>query len=764
MRLAILLSTIALTLTPVTTRAQAPPAQAPAPPPAQTPASPPQAPAAADEEIELKPGPDEPFEEPTTTTLTFGARVTGIDGDGARYERYRDLGDGLFLDGFTFGTERRGWIVDLSADHVGRRDQRFAGSAILPGRLKIWGYWDQIPMLMSRSTTTLFATTSEGVLSIDDSLQAQVQALPNTTAQAAALDAALASARPFELKSRRHWFESGVEYIATPSLTLQTNVRQMNREGNIPFGGSFGHGNVVETLAPVNHRITDLDGTAEYVEGNLLVRGGYSGSWFHNDVTSLVFDNPWRAVDAGNASSRGRLSLAPSNSFINVNGMVSYRLPYRSRASVYGSLGTLRDAGDALVPFTVNTALPIVPLDRAESEGEARTSAVNLTFTSRPTSVVDVDMRYRVYDYDNRTPEFVTVQRVAYDNAVSTVNPPVHTEPFGVRRGTFDADVRVSPIRHLSAGVGFSRHDEERVHRIFEEVNDNVIRVTVDSIGHRFFSVRTKYEHGERRGVGDPSIIAETLLSLNDQPGMRHFDIASRDRNRVTIIGSVVPIDILSFSASIAAGKDDYIASEFGLRDNQHRVYSFGADVSPIDTVRAGMSYSFENYDALSRSRQWSPTTGNVERDDPSRNWATDSSDRVHSVIAELEVLQIADRFDLAVFADYNRARGTYQYLTGPVPNRTLPEEVIIDSTLPTPARLPEQRNELFRSNVDLTYAFSERWGLGTSFWYERYSVSDFSLDAESLPRTAIPGAVLLGYRYLPYTARTFWVRAIYKF
>ena len=46
---------------------------------------------------------------------------------------------------------------------------------------------------------------------------------------------------------------------------------------------------------------------------------------------------------------------------------------------------------------------------------------MNLSFTSRPLSTVGVDLRFRTYDYDNRTPEFLVTQRVAYDNGVSNV-------------------------------------------------------------------------------------------------------------------------------------------------------------------------------------------------------------------------------------------------------------------------------------------------------------------------------------------------------
>jgi MtrB/PioB family decaheme-associated outer membrane protein len=745
MRVRTLILAIPIGLLPALGMAQTPPVKPP-----QTGA---QVPAAA--------APAEPDEHPPLPTtygwLDFGVMKSHIDGDAARYERYRDLSDGPFLDRARYTSQPRGWLVDLAADHVGRRDQRYAGQASRPGQVKVWGLWDQIPMLMSRTTQTLFAVPSLGVLTIDDAIQAQVQAQP------AYLTTALQTARTFELSSFRHIFESGGEYIAKNGLTLDANLRHTNREGDIPYGGSFGHSQVVETIAPMHHKITDMDSSAEYARGDLLVRGGYNGSWFHNETTSLTFDNPFRATDISTAGSRGRLALAPSNSFITVNGLMSYKLPYKSRATVAASAGSLRDDGTPLLPFTVNTALPVLPLDRPATDGHARTSSVNLNFISRPVKAFDIDIRFRTYDYDNKTPQFLVTQRVGYDNAVSAVTNPAlqETEPFGVKRSTFDADVRLSPRSAFSAGIGVGRQSEERTFRIFEKITDDTFRVVFDSVGNTRVTLRSKYEHSQRRGHGDPAVIAAELNAIGEQGGMRHSDVASRNRDRVTIIGAVVPLSTLSFTGSLAAGKDDYLESEFGLRDNAHRVYSAGMEYAPNEYRSAGVSYSFERYTSLSRSRQASP---GVQFDDPSRNWATDTTDRAHSVIAHGELLQLVRNLDLTMFVDYNRTSGLYTYLTGPVPDRTLPEEAIVPTTLPPPSQLPPVSSELSRANVDLLYSLKERWGLGFSVQYERYRVKDFSLAADALTRLDPAGALLLGYQYLPYTAATFFVRTVYKF
>lgn len=729
-------------------------AQAPAAPPATSTAPAEQAATPAPREAE--PAGDHSL--PTTYgSLDMGVRGTHIDGDGARYERYRDLGDGVFLERARLATSQHGWMLSVGADHVGRRDQRYDGRAVLPGRVKLWGRYDQIPMLMSRTTRTLFTETAPGVLEIDDVIQAQVQA------QASYLATAVQTARRFDLGSRRRIVSGGAEWLAGKGVVVSTHVQHMNRDGDIPFGGSFGHSNVVETFAPVQHTLTDFDSSAEYAAGNVLARGGYTGSWFHNDVTSLTFDDPWRVTDSSSVGSRGRTALAPSNSFVGVNGLLSYKLPYRSRASVYGSVGSLRDAGDPLLPFTVNAALPVIPLARGTTDGHARTSSMNLSFTSRPTSSVDVDVRFKAYDYDNRTPQFLVTQRVGYDNAVSAVTTPAlqETEPFGVKRATFDADVRLSPIRAFSAGVGVGHQSEERTYRIFEKTTDDTVRIVADSTGNKWFTLRSKYEHTARRGEGDVGVITEELLAIGEQPDMRHYDIASRNRDRVTLTAGAVPFSTVSFNGSFAAGKDDYLESLFGLRDNHHRVYSLGMDYAPSDYYGAGLSYSFERYTSLSRSRQANP---GVQFDDPSRNWATDTADRAHSVIAHAEVKQFRQKIDINVFADYNRTRGLYQYLTGPVTDRTLPEEVVVPTSLPPPTQLPLVRSELARGNLDVLYALSERWGIGVSVWYERYRVSDFTLDADAQSRLDPAGALLLGYQYLPYTATTVWGRAVFTF
>jgi hypothetical protein len=173
-----------------------------------------------------------------------------------------------------------------------------------------------------------------------------------------------------------------------------------------------------------------------------------------------------------------------------------------------------------------------------------------------------------------------------------------------------------------------------------------------------------------------------------------------------------------------------------------------------------GASYSYEHYNALARSRQANTA---AEFADPSRNWASDGNDRVHSLVLNTGVNRIANRFDLGYSYDFNHAHSTYDYITGAVPNRTLPEEVVVDTTLPTPTALPRVRSELQRSTLDLTFPITSRVAIGVSHWYERFRVADFTLDIENTPTLVLGQSVLMGYLYRPFDANTFWARLLYR-
>ena len=83
----------------------------------------------------------------TDRELFIGGRLTSVEGDPARYQRYQDQRDGLLFTNFrySFAKPDAAWDFHARADNVGYRDQEFLGTYGLTGKLSLTGSWQQIP-------------------------------------------------------------------------------------------------------------------------------------------------------------------------------------------------------------------------------------------------------------------------------------------------------------------------------------------------------------------------------------------------------------------------------------------------------------------------------------------------------------------------------------------------------------------------------------------------------------------------------------------
>ena len=684
---------------------------------------------------------------PVNGWVDLGVRVTGVDGDPARYQRYRDLGDGLFLDTLRQAGERNGWLYTAGADHVARRDQRYFANLERPGRFKLTFAWDQIPLLISKDTRTLFDDESDGVLRVDNAIRAAARG------QVTNLAPFLADARQFRSGSRRDTLRVGAWFAPNTQTDVRVSLSSAHREGNMPFGGSFGFGLSTEMPAPIDHRTTDLDTDVEWSNGRALAGGGYHASWFTNQIPTVTWDNPLVLADTSSAPSQGRMALWPDSTYHLVNARGSLQLAGRSRLAAFVSVGTMRQDAE-LLPHTVNAEIAPIPLERGTAEAEARTTGANLTFTTRPWRRVAVDARYRLSDFDNRTPEFPLFGTVQYDTSASRVASS-GPEFLSVKRQNADFEVTFMPAGFPTIRAGWRGEFADRTHRIFETTSENMLRVSMDALNWTGFTVRALYEVGARTGDRlDLGLLGE----VGEQPGMRHYDVAERDRQRVTVQATASPNGWLGLNGSVAGGKDDYTTDgEFGLRDNTHQIYTVGFTVMPADRANLDVSYGLEKYSAFSASRQATPAQFN----DPTRNWGTDQDDNVHTLMANAEIVRAFPNTNIRLGYDFSRSKATYVYSVGVVTDRTLPEVSPPVPALTPPTQLPPVRVRWHSATADATYSFTRTLALGVSYWFENYDVEDFALANPRIAINDLPGALLLGYRYRDYTTHTAWVRVI---
>jgi hypothetical protein len=324
-----------------------------------------------------------------------------------------------------------------------------------------------------------------------------------------------------------------------------------------------------------------------------------------------------------------------------------------------------------------------------------------------------------------------------------------------VTRNTFDADAAFEVAPFTSLKVGYSNLGSEYQNRLWESTNEQVFRVSLDTTGNQYFSLRGLYENRSRTG---DNFEAEALSGAGELQDMRHYDIADRNRDRFTFIATATPGSLISFNASAGVGRDEYPTSGHGLQNYDSNQYSVGFDLAPDNRYNLTANYGWERYSSLQRSRTANDA---VQQADPTRDWTTDYDGKVNYFQGDFTIDGAITRTIIRFTGDWNKSNDTYLY------------GLVTGSPLAVPEQLPPVENELTRAAVDVTYEINRNLHFGAAYWFDDYNVQDFALGETTLTGLALPpvqpgippaatNALLLGYLYRPYTAHAGFVRLTY--
>ena len=675
--------------------------------------------------------------DPTWRQFEIGGRLSSVAGDPARWQRYRDLRDGVL---FTNARYEREWAATgqrfrVAADNVGWRDGRYVGWLERPGRFTVTGSWDGIPQFYSVDTKTPY--TGEGAtLPLDDATQRSIQ-----NAQAT-LSAYVPQAAQFDMVERRDTGLVSASISATTALQLTTSFRTQKHVGELPWGASFGFSNDVEVALPYTSRANDFNLGAEWSNQRNMLRVAYDGSWFNNNDDTLVWDSPLRVDDSSSAPGRGRMALWPTNQAHTFSVAGSSRLAARTQFTGFLSYGVWSN-DSTLQPFTINSQLPVIALPRPTTEAAANVFSTNLAVVSRPADDWRVTARLRTYNFDNQMPATTITNYVSYDSSMSTS----HTNgPFvySHARGSITADATWTGLQSVALGVGYARNHGGYVHRIFADTNEDVFTLTADAVSLPWGSIRAQAEFSDRSGS---DLDEASLVQIGEQPALRHYDIANRQRRKFEGQLNLFPSELWNVSVNAGVGTDEYGDSYFGLQESSFRVAGVALDFARPNGLGAGASYNYERYAGFHVSRSSGSETEFV---DPARDWTTDSSENVHYFSLYLTPPRFGRNTEARLVYDISDARANYVYGIAP------------GSPLVPPNQLPEAYNTLQELRVELRQRLSRRLAATVSYAFEDFNVYDFALDPSVVDSIVQPSSLVLGYVYRPYTTHSAVVGLLY--
>ena len=249
---------------------------------------------------------------------------------------------------------------------------------------------------------------------------------------------------------------------------------------------------------------------------------------------------------------------------------------------------------------------------------------MNYRYTSRPTPTTFVTASYRLYDFANQTEPFELTSIVRLDG-----------DAGAVARGG-DRAVRVyAPLRRRGCVVQPlparrpSRRRTEWSATTAPTGTSRPPRIT--SCAPRWTASRCRgarcvssTDHSLRTGSGlDEQVFEE----INEQQSLRQFDIANRSRDRVSAIVQYLPTPALGLSATASLGRERRPDSAFGLQDNDVHSLAAGADYTLTANAVASVSYGYDTYRTLQRSRQANPPPDPTFFDER-RDWQTRMNER----------------------------------------------------------------------------------------------------------------------------------------
>ncbi|MBS1809978.1 MAG: MtrB/PioB family decaheme-associated outer membrane protein [Acidobacteria bacterium] len=716
----------------------------------------------------------------TKFTFELGGQFTNVTGvRPSRYEEFRQVREGFLFRRFRIvaNPEDSPTFFKLIGRGPSELDQRYLLDFGRYGRFRTTVEYSGLPHLYSAGSRSLFGSSTPGVLTIPDQIQ---QTLQNTASAdlPTAVRSFVSSAPLVSLRVKRQTLKAEQRINLTDHWSVHLRYLNQRKFGSKPLGtGTYervgtANGDTFRVLAielpeQVNYRHNQFTAGTTYAREKWAINFDYTYSKFDNRISSLTFDNPFRATDLQatgsggvfdrGAFSRGIFALAPdneSNSFL-ISGFID--LPNDARwASAVG--WSFWRQNDSFVPYTMNSAIVATglptgtsvtdtkALPRPSLEGAVDIFTQDHVFTTPLGKHWTANLHYRTYLNENKTHEILFPGYAAYGESYWRTNisgKPIENEPLTFRRQTASAEAIWNISKPLDWSFDYKWEGWNRRHRQVGRTNEYTFGTELSYRHSNALSGKVDYHYSDRTPqVYDPGVLEYKLL--------RMFDQTKRLRHNANVQWQYHFSPEFGLAGTFGYRSDDFDQNFFGLSK-----YVQGG--GSVDLLYTGMENTtlYANY---SRDR-YSSTLQQISKTavpfDLNNRWNRDERDIVDSVGTGVTTYLAKEKLFLDLhyaFAFGNTRLSTVN------PGTPLANSVINAKAFP----FPDAKTRFHEVNLDLSYQFSPNVALGVRYLYEPYRLNDYAWDGLSpYPMDAFPAEqdgrrfLLLDSRYSGHNANT---------
>jgi MtrB/PioB family decaheme-associated outer membrane protein len=696
--------------------------------------------------------------------------------ESAKFEEYRDLpANRPFLDhlDLRLSTVDDRLFFELGGSKWGQKDQEYYLGGGRLGLVEGSFEWNQIPHTFSTNARFLATEGPRGVFS-----------LPTPRPS---LNLHNAAPEPDEIATRWDVARLSFKLTPTPDIDLIAEYTRTHKSGDRPLGMAFGSpgGNFYETLEPIEQTVHDLRLRAVIARETWQLQFGYAFSVFQNALDSTTTANPCSGLSStpvglppafgcggdGGAGipTSGRTSLPPDNSAHTFSIAGAYNLPWW-RTRIAGNFTySLRFQNQDFLPHTINTGItsPLLVLPQKSLDGIVGVTTFNANVTSRPLPPLTLSLKYRLFDFNDMTDEFVIPGTVVNDRSLTPEGSHVHRFPF--TRHNVDADARWRFGSMVAATLGggwerWNRSDKREVQRS----DEFFAKAAIDVTPLDWLVARLTYRPSFRR-IGDyetTAHLAHTVLedltldevAQSQSPLLRKLDESDRNRHRIELMLELTPIETVTAGFTIGYRKDDYYNTSLGLQDAN--AWTAGTEIgwTPNERLSVTGGYNFESILQKQRSRS-RPVEGSTTRDFPDFDWISVNADRIHTFHVGLRAIAIPGVLEFLFGARYEYALGEIHTRNpGAVTSGSVSQQQTAQGK-----RMPATEDSMFRLDAAVRYHFWKKWYATLSYAFEVFDKTNWRTD-ELNP--FVPGVSSLwqGNDIKDYTAHILAVTLGYRF
>ena len=364
------------------------------------------------------------------------------------------------------------------------------------------------------------------------------------------------------------------------------------------YGGSFGFSNATELPEPIDYDTTGAELAGEWNTATSGLAFGYRYSKFENNVSTLIWDNPFRATSATDpsaytapgagsigGSALGFADLAASNraDLLFLNGRTRFGSWFANGSASYDTM----KQDDPLLPYTLNSSIVGINVNGATFDP---TNPANLPVrTRRPQDQYDGAQRRSRHPLrpEPRPHLPLSLLRSRQQGARASSSPATcASTPSGRRSGASrcptptrgrtpaPSSAGTSP-RATRLGFAFERESWDRKFREVRNSDENIWKATFDTRPDPLvraaveLSVRRPLDRALRRG-GRRGQLHRRRREPTNLPDLRKFDEAARKRHLFNVQGQFFPSDAWSFFVGVTGNDQKYEQEPVRSAEGRH--------------------------------------------------------------------------------------------------------------------------------------------------------------------------------------------------